>query len=112
MRADIYPVVSGKSNDSKLMNLKGRAGAALEKTRMREAAQEFESLMIEQMIREMRKNVPKSDLFGNSKGQEIFEEMLDGEYAKNMVDKGGIGLADMLVRQFDPPQGIKNGRPR
>ena len=111
MRTEIYPMMSGKRNDSKLMNLQGKKNPALEKTRLREAAKEFESLMLEQMMREMRKNVPKSDLFGDSKGQEIFEEMLDGEYVKSMVDRGGIGLAEVLMRQFEPPKAAKAAAP-
>ena len=69
MRTDIFPVISGKRNDSKLMSLKDRKGVDVDKTRLREAAREFESLMLEQMMREMRKNVPKSDLLGENKAR-------------------------------------------
>ena len=66
MRTDIYPALSGNRPDAKLMNLKGRKDVEVGKNRLREAAKEFESLMLEQMMREMRKNVPRSGLLGEN----------------------------------------------
>ena len=64
---------------------------------LKEVAQEFEGLLIEQMVREMRKAVPKSPLLGREIGQEIFNEMLDGEFVRLMVERGGIGLSKFFL---------------
>jgi flagellar protein FlgJ len=67
---------------------------------LRKAAEEFESLLIEQLVREMRKSVPRSELFGNRDSEQMFEELLDGEYARHMVRRGGLGIADLLMAQW------------
>ncbi len=84
----------------------GTEAAELEQLRLREAAREFEGLLLEQMVKEMRKAVPKSGLLGDEPGQELFEEMLDGEFVRLMTRKGGIGIADYLTRSLggDLPQ--------
>ncbi len=78
----------------------------LEQLRLREAAREFEGLLVEQMVKEMRKSVPKSGLLGDEPGHELFQEMLDGEFVRLMTRKGGIGIADYLVRSLggEPPK--------
>ncbi len=75
--------------------------AGQDKARLRKAAQEFEALLVEQMLKEMRKTVPESNLFGEEKGREIFREMLDGEFARLMTGRGGIGIADFIVRSLE-----------
>ena len=80
--------------------LKGKDAADAGNLRLKQAAREFESLLLEQMVKEMRDATPKSDLFGEEKGRELFQEMLDGEFVRVMSDSGGIGLADFLVRSL------------
>lgn len=102
MRADIYPAMVRQNAPERLQRLAQDGGKAHERERLKEAATEFEALMVEQMIREMRKNVPESGLFGKSHGRELFEEMLDGEYSRHIAGHGGLGLADVMVRQLEP----------
>jgi len=80
---------------------KAEAEKAGEKARLDQVMHEFESLLIEQMLKEMRNNVPESPIFGESRGREIFNEMLDGEYAKAMEQRGGLGLARFMVDKMD-----------
>ncbi len=76
---------------------------ARDRQRLKETAQEFESLLLEQMVKEMRGSVPKSKLFGDDPGREIFNEMLDGEFVRLMSQRGGIGLSDFLVQNLNDP---------
>ena len=64
------------------------------------AAREFESLMLEQMMKSMRATVSKSGLADGGFGGGVFEEMLDAEYARVATTKGGIGLAGLIARQM------------
>lgn len=72
-----------------------------EKQRLKEAAGDFESLFVQQLMRTMRKSVPENGLFGTSNGEKIFREMLDDEYAK-LASKApeGLGLKGSLYRQL------------
>ena len=74
-----------------------------DKKRLQGAAQEFESLLLETMVKEMRTSVPKSKLMGDDPGRELFNEMLDGEFVRLMSSRGGIGLADFLVNNLNDP---------
>ena len=73
---------------------------AAKKEKVEHMAQEFEALLLEKMIHGMRAGVPESGLFGEKKSEKIFEEMLDGEYARLMARKGGIGIQKYLVEQM------------
>ena len=79
--------------------LSARGGAEKdgEAARLDQIMQEFESLLVEQMLKEMRNNVPESPIFGESRGREIFNEMLDGEYARAIEQRGGLGLARFMI---------------
>jgi Rod binding domain-containing protein len=67
---------------------------------LRSACQELESVMVYQMLRSMRNSIPKTNLFGESVGLDIFESMLDEEYAKIVSQNGNLGLADQLYQQL------------
>ncbi|MBF0272175.1 MAG: rod-binding protein [Magnetococcales bacterium] len=71
--------------------------------RLNNATADFEAMFIQQMFKAMRKTVPedpKGGLFSKGQGGKIFEEMLDGEYAKNFSRNGsGLGLKEAIFKQ-------------
>lgn len=67
---------------------------------LKRAVADFESLFINQMFKSMRETIGKSELFHGGKAEDIYTSMLDAELSKNMAQAGGIGLADMLMRQL------------
>lgn len=78
---------------------------------LRRAAQDFESLFINQMLKSMRDTVVKSDLFHGGNAEEIYSSMLDTELSKSMASAGGIGLADMLMKQLASGGGPAKAEP-
>lgn len=64
------------------------------------ASQQFESLLLNFMIREMRATVPDSGLFAKSMAESVFNAMLDEKYGDLMAAGGGIGLSRMIVEQM------------
>jgi Rod binding domain-containing protein len=80
--------------------------------KMLEAAQSFENQFIRQMISEMRKTVSGDELVPESMGEKIFREELDGKYADSWVDRGGIGLADIIYDQLQDKYGNPTTLPR
>ncbi len=102
MRTDVIPSLALGRNEARLLAMRGDLpGRQREQARLKEVAKEFEALLVESMMREMRKNVPESPIFGRDTGREIFNEMLDGEYVRLIVQRGGLGIADLLVRQLE-----------
>lgn len=72
------------------------------KTRLRAAAQEFESLFAKQMLDSMRDTLnTEDDIFNGGMAQDIFEDMLYEEYGRIMARTGSLGIADLIVRQYE-----------
>ena len=69
------------------------------KAKLREACEGFESVFIQKMWEQMRKNVQKSGYL-HSKDEQMYQGMYDAEFSKKMTQAGGIGLADMLYEQL------------
>jgi Rod binding domain-containing protein len=85
---------------SGLMGLKGRAREDGQgETALRAAAQQFEAMFLQEMMRNMRDASFKSDLL-ESGAISTFEGMFDKEVSMQMAKKGGMGLADMMVQQM------------
>lgn len=71
----------------------------------RETAQKFEALFIQMMLKSMRDAGFKSELF-NSNQMQSYMELFDRQLALDMARQGGIGLADRIVAQMQPPGGM------
>jgi len=67
---------------------------------LKKQCQEFESVLIGQMFKQMRPKAEEEDMFGSTKEREMFNEMLDGERAKVWAQEGGIGLAAVMFQQM------------
>lgn len=65
----------------------------------RAAAQQFEALFLNMMLKSMREAIPQEGLFDDSNTQ-LYTSMLDSQLAQSLSKNKGIGLADMLVRQM------------
>lgn len=67
---------------------------------LKNATDQFESLLLNMMIREMRATVPESTFFPDSMAKKIYTGMLDEKTAENMTKSGGIGISRMLFDQL------------
>jgi flagellar protein FlgJ len=82
-----------------LADLKAKADTRPEDA-TRGAAQQFESLFLNLMLREMRKTVSRSGLLG-SDAMETYQQMFDQQLALGMSRAGGIGLAPVIQQQLE-----------
>ncbi len=67
--------------------------------KLREACEGFESVFVQKIWEQMRKNV-QHDSYLHSRDEQMYQGMYDAEFAKKMTEAGGIGLADMLYEQL------------
>lgn len=75
------------------------------------ACKEFEQYFVEQIFKEMRKTIPKSEESSGymSTMKNYFEDSLYSEYAKAMTEQGdGVGLAKQLYEQMKRNYGIED----
>lgn len=67
---------------------------------LKDAAEQFEALFLYQLLAEMRRTVPDTDLFGNRQAEKLFQSMLDQEVANNSAQAQSIGLAKLIYEQM------------
>ena len=65
---------------------------------LKAAAQQFETVFMNMMLKSMRDATPQDGMFDNEQTK-MFTGMLDQQLAQNLSSRG-IGLADMLVKQL------------
>lgn len=66
---------------------------------LRQAAQQFEAIMLNQMLKSMRETVPDEGVFSSPEGR-TFQGLLDQQWVTQMSQRGGLGIADVLERQL------------
>lgn len=80
---------------------------------IRKVAQEFESLFLNEMLKSMRSaNEALGDgNFMNSQTTKQYQDMYDQQLSVSLSkNAGGIGLADVLVRQLSSTGGASHGK--
>ena len=68
---------------------------------LRAAAEQFESIFVQTLMKSMRQTVPTSE-FTESGEIDTYREMLDEAMAKRIGGGGGLGIAEMVTKQYLP----------
>ncbi len=99
--SNIINQTTTQANKNSLENVTAKIDNAKEDKELLTACQEFESLFVHMMLKEMRATIPEDGFIEKSTGTEIFEDMYDQKVAENIAkSKEGIGLAKMLYEQM------------
>jgi Rod binding domain-containing protein len=64
-------------------------------------ADQFESIFVFQMLKQARQSKLAEGIF-NSEAQDTFNNMLDIEYSQILSKKNNFGIAEALIKQFQP----------
>jgi flagellar protein FlgJ len=65
---------------------------------LRQVAEELEGLFLGLLLKSMRSTVSDGGLFKEGTDAKMYKEMFDQEVGRSLARRGGIGLADMIVR--------------
>ena len=77
------------------------SSSATETDKIRVAAQQFETMLVRLMLKEMRNTVPDDGGFvEKSAGERMFQDLMDDELAADLSQGMGMGLAEALTRQL------------
>ncbi|MBU0995487.1 MAG: rod-binding protein [Proteobacteria bacterium] len=69
--------------------------------KLKEACRDFEGILINMMLKSMRKTLTGDDIFGNSMGKDIYKSMYDQEIAEKIArGENNLGVGDALYRQL------------
>jgi Rod binding domain-containing protein len=88
-----------KSSTSNLSNKKDQE--------LQDVAEQFEAIFVHQMLKQARQGKLAEGLF-SSEAQDTFNNMLDIEYSQILSKKNNFGIADALIKQFQPHLQIKD----
>ena len=88
-----------KSSTSNLSNKKNQE--------LKDVAEQFEAIFVHQMLKQARQGKLAEGLF-SSEAQDTFNNMLDIEYSQILSKKSNFGIADALIKQFQPHLQIKD----
>jgi Rod binding domain-containing protein len=75
-------------------------GPTASKNAATKAAKEFESVFISQFLGSMFSDVKTDGMFGGGQGEEMFRSLMIDQYAKQLEQRGGFGLAESVTRQL------------
>ena len=74
-----------------------------------QAAKEFESVFISQMLQPMFEGIDVDPMFGGGSGEKVWRNMLVQEYGKIISQSGGIGIADNIKVELLKAQESQQG---
>lgn len=87
-----------------LAQLRGEARAQ-DPESVRKAAQQFEALFLQQVLKSARAAQLGEDVLGGSQS-EFYRDLFDQQMALHLAQGKGLGLADVLVRQMLPKAAV------
>lgn len=67
---------------------------------LKNVCQQFESIMLGMVYKQMKATIPKSDFLKDDSSVEIFQSMLDDELVETASKRGSLGLADTMYKQL------------
>ena len=70
-------------------------------SKLHEASQQFESLFVDMLFKEMRKTAPQVSLTGKpSSAEQMFGEMLDEKRAEELAKSDSLGIGKIVEQQL------------
>ena len=92
--ADMIPAVEGSTEQAT------QSKSDIQRRKLKEACQEFESILTGYLFKSMRQSVVKAE--EPDQASQIYESMMDDTLARELSRSGSGGMADMLYRELLP----------
>jgi Rod binding domain-containing protein len=94
----IFNIAKAESSKNSLKN------GSKSEYEIQKAAQDFEAVMLNMLIKAMWKTIPKSDLFEKDNATQIYEGLMHTSLSEEMAKNGGMGIAKALYQQLSREQ--------
>ncbi len=78
-----------------------RAAESQDLAQLKKVAADFEEIFMNMLLKSMRQTVGDSGLIEKDNQAQTFETMLDEAFAEKLADAGGVGISDLIVKQFE-----------
>ena len=103
LQKEVNESIQGRVSTSSIrlpQNIKAEVAADPYRKKLFDASVEFESIFVKMMLSQMKKSVEKSGLIDGGHAEEIFEDMLYDEYAKNISKTESLGIAEEIYKSL------------
>lgn len=74
--------------------------SGMSREKIKETAQQFESMFLSQMLSYMMPKMDTDNPFNGGKGEEVFKSFMTNEYASIMAKTGKTGISQMVEREM------------
>jgi len=71
-----------------------------EPDKQKKAAEEFEGLLVQEMLKSMWQTVPKEGLLSGSREEEYYRDMLSESLGQEISKGQGIGIKSVIMKEF------------
>lgn len=75
---------------------------------LKEVANGMEEQFANMLVKEMKKSIDKNE--EGSTAMQIYESMLDQEYARILADQGKLGLSEVIIKQLAPKMNLETAQ--
>jgi flagellar protein FlgJ len=103
LQKEVNESIQGRVSTSSVrlpQNIKAEVAADPYRKKLFDASVEFESIFVKMMLSQMKKSVEKSGLIDGGHAEEIFDDMLYDEYAKNISKTESLGIAEEIYKSL------------
>lgn len=91
-------------NNNTLPVVNENTKVSTEDNKLRRACAEFESLLIQYILKSGRNSLPGNSLFDKSNESQIYKSMMDERLAITVSEAKGLGIGDLLYKQLEKIQ--------
>jgi flagellar protein FlgJ len=67
---------------------------------LKKACADLESVFVSEIMKAMRNSVPKSGLFPEAAGSDVYQSIADTQFAEYLSQGSGFGLGEMVYNQM------------
>jgi flagellar protein FlgJ len=67
----------------------------------KQAAQQFEALLVQEMLKSMWATVPRGELLSNSHEEQMYRDLLNEAMADSISEGRGIGIKDVILKDLN-----------
>ncbi len=82
-------------------SLDSKSGQPVDRAKVAQLAQEFEAMLMLNMVRQMRQSLLFGEQEGQGFGNETMTDTFDVEFSRYLAQSGGVGMGAMIERNFD-----------
>lgn len=86
--------------DSLRMHSLQQSGKHLDDRKMKEIANDFEAMLFRQMLKEMRKSIPKDGIIESSFSTEMYTDIADDHLAKQLAESNEMGIDKLIYDEL------------